>query len=162
MDGAHTIERCFDVTEATLHAVFDEIHRQRVRTEHLVLKASMVISGKSCPQQAGVKQVAEATVRCLKRTVPSSVPGIVFLSGGQSDELATAHLNEMNAGGAKLPWPLSFSYGRALQAPALKAWKGQPANVAAAQKALLHRSKCNSAACSGRYTAALEKEAAAA
>ena len=162
MDGAHTIERCFDVTERTLHALFAAVHDQRVRTEHLVLKASMVISGKNCPQQAGVREVAEATVLCLKRTVPSSVPGIVFLSGGQSDALATAHLNEMNAGGAKLPWPLSFSYGRALQAPALKAWKGQPGNVAAAQKALLHRSKCNSAACFGRYTAALEKEALAA
>lgn len=162
MDGAHTIERCFDVTETTLHALFDAIYQQRVRTEHLVLKASMVISGKSCSKQAGVKEVAEATLLCLKRTVPSSVPGIVFLSGGQSDELATAHLNEMNASGGKLPWPLSFSYGRALQAPALKAWKGQAANVAAAQKALLHRSKCNSAACFGRYTPALEKEALAA
>jgi fructose-bisphosphate aldolase class I len=157
MDGGHTIERCFDVTETTLHALFDAIHTQGVRTEHLVLKASMVVSGKNCPKQAGVKEVAEATVLCLKRNVPASVPGIVFLSGGQSDELATAHLNEMNAGGAKLPWPLSFSYGRALQAPALKTWKGRPENVAAAQKALLHRSKCNSAACFGRYSAAMEK-----
>ncbi len=162
MDGAHTIERCFDVTETTLHALFDAIRTQQVRTEHLVLKASMVISGKGCAKQAGVKEVAEATVLCLKRTVPASVPGIVFLSGGQSDELATAHLSEMNAGGAKLPWPLSFSYGRALQAPALKTWKGLPANVAAAQKALMHRSKCNSSACFGRYTAAMEKEALAA
>ena len=162
MDGAHTIERCFDVTEKTLQALFDAIRTQQVRTEHLVLKASMVISGKGCPQQASVKEVAAATVLCLKRTVPASVPGIVFLSGGQSDELATAHLSEMNASGGKLPWPLSFSYGRALQAPALKAWKGQPANVAAAQKALMHRAKCNSAACFGRYTAAMEKEAPAA
>lgn len=159
MAGSHNIERCYDVTEMALHALFDAMHTQRVRTEHLVLKASMVISGKKCPQQAGVKEVADATVQCLKRTVPASVPGIVFLSGGQSDELATAHLNEMNAGSAKLPWPLSFSYGRALQAPALKTWKGQPGNVAAAQKALMHRAKCNSAACFGRYTATMEKEA---
>ncbi|MDB5810539.1 MAG: Fructose-bisphosphate aldolase class [Betaproteobacteria bacterium] len=162
MDGAHTVERCFDVTEHTLHALFHELHRQRVTAEHLVLKASMVISGKSCPQQAGVQQVADATVQCLKRTVPSAVPGIVFLSGGQSDELATAHLNAMNAGNADLPWPLSFSYGRALQAPALKVWKGQPGNVAAAQKALFQRAKLNSAACFGRYKPEMEKEAAAA
>ena len=160
MDGAHTLERCFDVTENTLATLFNTLHRQRVRAEHLVLKASMVISGKQCPQQASVQQVADATVQCLKRTVPSAVPGIVFLSGGQSDELATAHLNAMNAGGAKLPWPLSFSDGRALQAPALKAWKGQPGNVAAAQKALMHRSKLNSAAATGRYKAEMEKQAA--
>lgn len=159
MDGAHTLERCFDVTENTLATLFNTLHRQRVRAEHLVLKASMVISGKQCPQQASVQQVADATVQCLKRTVPSAVPGIVFLSGGQSDELATAHLNAMNAG-ATLPWPLSFSYGRALQAPALKAWKGQPGNVAAAQKALMHRSKLNSAAATGRYKAEMEKQAA--
>ena len=160
MDGAHTLERCFDVTENTLNTLFTTLYRQRVRAEHLVLKASMVISGKECPQQASVQQVADATVQCLKRTVPSAVPGIVFLSGGQSDELATAHLNAMNASGAQLPWPLSFSYGRALQAPALKAWKGQPGNVAAAQKALFHRAKLNSAACFGRYKAEMEKQAA--
>ena len=162
MDGSHTLERCFEVTENTLHALFSEVYRQRVRAEHLILKASMVISGKECPQQASVQQVADATVQCLKRTVPSAVPGIVFLSGGQSDELATAHLNAMNAGGPRLPWPLSFSYGRALQAPALKAWKGQPANVPAAQKALLHRAKLNSEACFGRYKAEMEKAALAA
>ena len=122
----------------------------------------MVISGKECAQQAGVQQVADATVQCLKRTVPAAVPGIVFLSGGQTDELATAHLNAMNANGAALSWPLSFSYGRALQAPALKAWKGQPASVSAAQKALFHRAKLNSAACFGRYKAEMEREAAAA
>ena len=158
MDGSHTIERCYDVTERTLHALFEAIYAQRVRTEHLVLKASMVISGKSCATQASVQAVADATVLCLTRTVPAAVPGIVFLSGGQSDELATAHLSAMNAEGAKLPWPLSFSYGRALQAPALKAWKGQTANVAAAQKALMHRAKCNSAACFGTYSAAMEIE----
>ena len=158
MDGSHTIERCYDVTERTLHALFEAIYVQRVRTEHLVLKASMVISGKSCATQASVQEVADATVLCLKRTVPAAVPGIVFLSGGQSDELATAHLGAMNAEGARLPWPLSFSYGRALQAPALKAWKGQAANIAAAQKALMHRAKCNSAACFGRYSSDMEKE----
>ena len=162
MDGGHTLERCFDVTENTLHALFNELHAQRVRFEHLILKASMVISGKDCAQQAGVQQVAEATVQCLKRTVPAAVPGIVFLSGGQSDELATAHLNAMNAGKAALPWPLSFSYGRALQAPALKAWKGQPGSVPAAQKALYHRAKMNSEACFGRYKAEMEKDALAA
>ena len=160
MDGSHSIERCYDVTERTLHALFEAIHAQRVRTEHLVLKASMVISGKSCATQASVQEVADATVLCLMRTVPAAVPGIVFLSGGQSDELATAHLSAMNAEGAKRPWPLSFSYGRALQAPALKAWKGQTANVAAAQKALMHRAKCKSAACFGTYSAAMEKEGA--
>jgi fructose-bisphosphate aldolase class I len=162
MDGSHTLERCFDATENTLHALFDALHGQRVRMEHLVLKASMVISGKECPHQAGVEQVAAATVQCLKRTVPAAVPGIVFLSGGQSDELATAHLNAMNAKGAALPWPLSFSYGRALQAPALKVWKGQPASVPAAQKALFHRAKMNSEACFGRYKAEMEKAALAA
>ena len=162
MDGNHTLERCFDVTENTLHALFDELHRQRVRYEHVVLKASMVISGKGCAQQAGVQQVADATIQCLKRTVPAAVPGIVFLSGGQSDELATAHLNAMNAQAAARPWPLSFSYGRALQAPALKAWKGQAGNVPAAQKALSHRAKLNSAACFGRYKAEMEKDALAA
>ena len=162
MDGSHTLERCFDVTEKAQHALFDELHRQRVRFEHLVLKPSMVISGKDCPQQASVQQVADATVQCLKRTVPAAVPGIVFLSGGQSDELATAHLNAMNAGKAALPWPLSFSYGRALQAPALKAWKGQPGSVLAAQKALYHRAKMNSAACFGSYKSEMEKDALAA
>ena len=162
MDGNHTLERSFEVTENTLHTLFHALYRQRVRLEHLVLKASMVVSGADCAQQAGVEQVADATVQCLKRTVPAAVPGIVFLSGGQSNELATAHLNAMNAKGAALPWPLSFSYGRALQAPALKAWKGQPANVPAAQKALFHRAKLNSAACLGRYKAEMEKDALAA
>ena len=162
MDGDHTLERCYAVTEDTLETLFHELRHQRVRADLLVLKASMVIAGKSCPQQASVQQVADATVQCLKRTVPAAVPGIVFLSGGQSDELATAHLNAMNAMDAALPWPLSFSYGRALQAPALKAWKGQAANVAAAQKALHHRAKCNSAACFGRYRPEMEKEALAA
>ena len=162
MDGSHSLERCFDATENTLQALFRELYRQRVRVEHTILKASMVIAGKDCAQQAGVPQVADATVHCLKRTVPAALPGIVFLSGGQSDELATAHLNAMNAKGAALPWPLSFSYGRALQAPALKAWRGQPGNVPAAQKALFHRAKLNGAACFGRYRTEMEKDALAA
>ena len=162
MDGNHTLERCFDMTENTLLALFHALYEQHVRVEHTILKASMVIAGKDCPQQASVQQVAEATIRCLKRTVPAALPGIVFLSGGQGDVLATAHLNAMNATDAALPWPLSFSYGRALQSPALKTWKGQAANVAAAQKALYHRSKCNSAACFGRYKPEMEQEVLAA
>jgi len=161
MDGKHTIERCFEATEATLRGVFNALYQQRVTLEHMVIKASMVISGSECPKRAGVEEVAKQTLRCLKRAVPAAVPGIVFLSGGQGAEEATAHLNAMNLMGPN-PWPLSFSYGRALQEPALKTWKGQSANVAAAQKALYHREKMNSAACSGRYTAQMEQEKAAA
>jgi fructose-bisphosphate aldolase class I len=161
MEGAHTIERCFEVTGAALRSVFNALYQQRVTLEHMVLKASMVIAGDKCPKQAGVEDVARETVRCLKRTVPAAVPGIVFLSGGQSAEVATAHLNCMNQMGPH-PWPLSFSYGRALQDPALKMWRGQAANVAAAQKALFHREKMNSAACHGHYSAQMEQEKAAA
>lgn len=163
MDGDHSIERCEEVTEWTLHAVYEALYLNRVTLECSVLKPSMVISGKSCPQQAGVDEVAERTVRTLKRTVPAAVAGIVFLSGGQSDEAATAHLNAMNRMfSGKLPWPLSFSYGRALQQPALKAWKGSAANVAAAQAALLHRARLNGLATLGRYSEELEKPALAA
>ena len=161
MDGKHTLERCFEVTVATLRSVFSALYQQRVTLEHMVLKASMVISGSECPNRAGVEEVAKQTLRCLKRTVPAAVPGIVFLSGGQGNEEATAHLNAINLMGPN-PWPLSFSYGRALQGPALKTWKGQAANVAAAQKALYHREKMNSAACLGRYAAQMEQEKAAA
>lgn len=161
MDGKHTLERCFEVTGAALGSVFNALYLQRVALEHMVLKASMVISGSECPKRAGVEEVAKQTLLCLKRTVPAAVPGIVFLSGGQGAEEATAHLNAMNLMGPN-PWPLSFSYGRALQEPALKTWRGQAANVAAAQKALYHREKMNSAACLGRYTAQLEQEKAAA
>ncbi|HXZ95909.1 MAG TPA: class I fructose-bisphosphate aldolase [Burkholderiales bacterium] len=161
MDGNHTIERCFEVTEATLRSVFSALYLQRVALEHMVLKASMVISGSECPERAGVEEVAQQTLQCMKRTVPTAVPGIVFLSGGQGPEEATAHLNAMNLLGPN-PWPLSFSYGRALQEPALKTWKGQAANAAAAQKALYHREKMNGAACLGRYTTQMEKERAAA
>jgi len=124
----------------------------------MLLKPNMVLSGYECPKQASVREVAEATVRCFRRVVPAAVPGIVFLSGGQSDEAATAHLNEMNKIGGG-PWQLSFSYGRALQAPALKAWGGKPESVAAGQRAFYHRAKLNGAARSGRYSAAMEKAA---
>jgi fructose-bisphosphate aldolase class I len=163
MDGAHTIERCEQVTEWTLNAVYEALYMNRVSLEDSVLKPSMVISGKDCPRQAGVQEVAQRTVSTLKRTVPAAIAGIAFLSGGQSDEAATAHLGAMNRMYAgKLPWQLSFSYGRALQQPALKAWRGAPANVAAAQAALLHRARLNGLASLGRYTADLEKQPLAA
>lgn len=159
MDGDHTIERCEDVTEAALKRVFMALFAHRVVLEHMLLKPNMVISGKKCPTQAGVEQVAEATVRCLRRTVPASVPGVVFLSGGQSPEVATAHLNAMNALGDH-PWQLSYSYGRALQDEALRAWGGQAAGVAAGQKAFLKRSRCVSAARFGKYSRQMELSAA--
>ena len=156
MDGDHSIERCEQVTEWTLNAVYEALYVNRVSLEGSVLKPSMVISGKKNARQAGVAEVAERTVRILKRTVPAAVTGIVFLSGGQSDELATAHLDAMNKLGAS-PWPLSFSYGRALQQPCLKAWGGSPANVAAAQAALAHRGRMNGLAALGKYAASMEK-----
>lgn len=158
MDGAHDLARCEAVTGEVLSQVFSELHRHRVVLEHMVLKPNMVISGKKCPTQAGVEEVAEATVRCLKRYVPAAVPGIAFLSGGQSDELATAHLNAMNAGSA-LPWHLTFSYGRALQAPALKAWGGRAENIAAGQAALGLRARLNGLATRGEYSADMEQAA---
>jgi fructose-bisphosphate aldolase class I len=161
MDGDHTIDRCREVTEATLEAVFIELFSQRVVYEGMLLKPNMVISGKDCPQQAGPEEVAEKTVRCFRGAVPAAVPGVVFLSGGQSDEEATANLNAMNALGPQ-PWELSFSYGRALQAPSLKAWKGEDANVQAGQDALAHRARLNGAARDGSYTSEMEKELAAA
>ncbi len=163
MDTDHTIERCEEVTEWTLNAVYDALYVNRVALEGSVLKPSMVISGKGCPRQAPVDEVAERTVKVLKRCVPAAVSGIVFLSGGQSDELATDHLNVMNKKfGQGLPWPLSFSYGRALQAASLKAWKGAQANIAAGQNALLHRSRMNSLAAAGKYSADAERQAKAA
>ncbi len=155
MDGDHTIERCELVTEWTLNAVFEALYMNRVSLEGSVLKPSMVISGKKCSRQAGVEEVAERTVRILKRTVPAAVAGIAFLSGGQSDEVATAHLDAMNKLGAS-PWPLSFSYGRALQQKPLKAWMGSSANVPAAQAALAHRARMNGLAALGRYSASME------
>jgi fructose-bisphosphate aldolase class I len=156
MDGEHDQERCETVTTGVLRSVFRELARQGVMLEGMLLKPSMTVSGKSCAHQAGVEDVAEATVRTLLRTVPASVPGIVFLSGGQSSEVATAHLNAMNKMGPH-PWELSYSYGRALQEPALTIWHGEQANVGAAQAAFYHRSKCNSAARSGSYTPELER-----
>jgi len=158
MDGVHTLERCADISSATLKIVFEELYAHRVALEGILLKPNMVISGMQCPRQAGVAEVARETVAVLKRYVPAAVPGIVFLSGGQSAELATTHLNAMNALG-HFPWKLSFSYGRALQAPALEAWRGQEANWAAGQKAFSQRARCNSAACAGAYTAQMEKAA---
>lgn len=161
MDGGHTIDRCYEVTEATLQAVFNELFSQRIVYEGMLLKPNMVISGKECAEQAGPERVAEATVRCFRSVVPAAVPGIVFLSGGQSDEEATANLNAMNSTGPH-PWQLSFSYGRALQAPSLKAWKGDDANVEAGQEALAHRARMNGAARDGSYKPDMEKVAAAA
>lgn len=158
MDGAHTIERCAAVTSVVLKAVFDELYAQRIALEGMILKPNMVVSGMQCPQQASVEQVARETLKVLKARVPAAVPGIMFLSGGQSPELATEHLNALNALGAS-PWTLSFSYGRALQAPSLEAWHGQADKVAAGQRAFLLRARCNSAACAGRYTSAMEKAA---
>jgi len=158
MDGEHTIERSFEVTSAVLDSLYEALFLQRVRLDGTLLKPNMVLSGYSCKQQASVQEVAEASVRCYRATVPAAVPGIVFLSGGQSDEVATAHLSAMNTLGG-LPWELSFSYGRALQAPALKAWKGEVANVDAGRDAFLHRAKLNSAARSGSYTPDMEKAA---
>jgi fructose-bisphosphate aldolase, class I len=155
MDGAHTIERCDDVTADTLGAVFAALRAHRVRLDGTLLKPNMVLSGRDCPEQAGVQQVADTTVRCLRDAVPASVPGIVFLSGGQTDEAATAHLNAMNQLGPQ-PWQLSFSYGRALQAPALKAWKGEAANAPSAQRAFHHRARLNGAARFGRYSEDME------
>jgi fructose-bisphosphate aldolase class I len=160
IDGDHTIERCYEATETTLRAVFRELAMQRVAFDGMILKASMVISGKACSKQAGVQEVAEQTVRCLRQTVPVPVAGVAFLSGGQTTEQASAHLNAMNTMFKDLPWPLTFSYARALQQPALDAWKGKPANVQAAQKLLLHRARLNGAASMGGYNEKMEKEAA--
>ena len=160
MDGTHTIQRYFEVTQHTLQSVFHSLYEHRIVLEGMLLKPNMVLSGKDCPQQASVQEVAEATVRCMKRVVPAAVPGLVFLSGGQTDQQATEHLNAMNRL-PDLPWQLSFSYGRALQAPVLKAWKGDQANVAAAQQAFHHRAWCNSKARFGKYTEEMETTKAA-
>ncbi len=156
MDGDHSIETSFDVTSKTLHAVFTELRDQKVWFEQMLLKPNMVLSGYDASDRAGVQEVTEQTIRCFRRHVPAAVPGIVFLSGGQTDEDATAHLNAMNAMGPH-PWELSFSYGRALQAPALKAWGGAPTNVSAGQAAYLHRAKLNGLARTGSYSPDLEK-----
>jgi fructose-bisphosphate aldolase class I len=158
MDGSHSIERCEEVTQLTLELVFDRLYAHRIVLEGMLLKPNMVIAGKKAARQADMNEVAEATVRLLRRTVPPAVPGIVFLSGGQTPEQATAHLNEMNRLGDH-PWELSYSYGRALQDEALKAWRGQKENVAAAQKAFAKRGGFCSAARSGSYSSEMEMAA---
>ncbi len=155
IDGDHTIERCEEVTLEVLHAVFDALYHHKVKLEYIVLKPSMVISGKNCAQKASVSQVAEATVRVLRQTVPATVPTINFLSGGQTPEQATAHLNAMNKLGP-LPWNLSYSYARALQDNCMKTWKGQANNIPAAQQAFQKRAKLNSLAATGAYTDNME------
>ncbi|HJR45696.1 MAG TPA: class I fructose-bisphosphate aldolase [Actinomycetota bacterium] len=159
MDGAHSIERCDEVTREVLKNLFIQLELHRVPLEGLLLKTNMVISGKKNSDRADVQTVAEKTVAALKETVPAELPGIVFLSGGQGDEEATAHLDAMNKIGG-FPWELSFSYGRALQAPSLAAWKGEPSNVEAGQNALFHRARMNGAARSGAYSSDMENEAA--
>jgi len=159
-DGTHTIEQSSKATGRTLQAVFTELHDQRVDYRGTLLKPNMVLSGYEASNRASIDEVAEATIQLFKKHVPAAVPGIVFLSGGQSDEDATAHLNAMNARGPH-PWQLSFSYGRALQAPAIKAWGGKPENVEAAQRAYYHRAKMNGAARTGMYAPEMEREAVA-
>ena len=151
MDGDHDIDRCDRVTTLVLNTVFDELYAQDVALEGMILKPNMVISGSGCKTQAGVDEVAGRTVECMKRCVPAAVPGIMFLSGGQSEADATAHLNAMNAKEGAAPWKLSYSYGRALQQSCLKAWKGEAGNVKAAQEVLLERARGNSAACAGTF-----------
>ena len=159
MDGGHDIDRYAEVTEATLHEVYTQLRIQNVRLEATLLKPNMVLSGSECASQAGVQEVAARTVEVLKRCVPAAVPGIVFLSGGQSDRLATEHLDAMNKLGENPPWKLSFSYGRALQAAPLQAWGGKAENVPAAQAAFLLRAQCNGAAAAGAWSASMEKAA---
>jgi fructose-bisphosphate aldolase, class I len=159
MDGDHDIDRCFEVTTRVLNQTFQELRIQRVALEGMILKPNMAIAGKKSPKQASVEEVAEKTIRMLKACVPAAVPGIAFLSGGQSDEAATAHLDAMNRIGG-LPWRLTFSYGRALQAAPQKAWSGKAENVAAGQRAFTHRARMNSLATKGEWKADLEKKAA--
>ena len=156
MDGAHTIERCEHVASFVLHAVFRALFEQAVAPEAMLLKPSMVIAGKECPRQASINEVATATLRLLRRHVPVAVPGIVFLSGGQSARVATAHLNAINQLPGPKPWKISFSYGRALQDPALEAWHGRDENLMAGQRALHRRASFNGAAAAGKYTDAME------
>jgi fructose-bisphosphate aldolase class I len=156
MDGPHTIERCEEVTGAVLHALFDELHSQHVTLEAMLLKPNMVMPGVHCPDQASVQEVAEATVRCLRRHVPAAVPGIIFLSGSQNPLQATMHLSAINQIAGPTPWRLSFSYGRALQDEALEAWQRGHQDRSAGQKAFYHRARCASAAALGLYTTAME------
>jgi fructose-bisphosphate aldolase class I len=158
MDGAHTLERCREVTEEVLRTVINQLNSQRVMLEGMLLKPNMVLAGLASTNQASVDEVADATVQCLLRAVPAAVPGVVFLSGGQPSELASARLNAMNVRfKARLPWAVTFSFARAIQQPALEIWRGEEANVSAAQKALIHRARCNHAARRGGYNSVMEK-----
>jgi fructose-bisphosphate aldolase class I len=156
MAGKHTLARCEEVTHATLECVFGALYEHQVALEHMLLKTGMILSGSECPEQAGLEEIAEATLRCFRLTVPAAVPGIVFLSGGQSDLAATERLNAI-CRMSDAPWKLSFSFGRALQDTAMKIWKGSTANVTLAQAVLLHRARCNSLAIQGHYSASLEE-----
>ena len=157
MDGAHSLETCFEVTEEVLRAKFSQLYTQRVDLEGMILKPNMVLPGKDCPKQSSVEEVAEATVTCLLRAVPGAVPGIAFLSGGQPYESASTRLNAMNLMfKTRMPRALTFSFSRAIQQPALEIWKGQQANAVAAQQALYHRARCNSAARLGQYRTEME------
>jgi fructose-bisphosphate aldolase class I len=158
MEGDHTLDKCREVTDKVLRTVFSELFAQRVMLEGIILKPNMILPGSTCPKQETVEEVADATVNCLKRAVPAAVPAIAFLSGGQSAELASARLNAMNVRfKSRLPWALAFSFARAIQQPALALWKGQEANVLAAQQALVHRARCNQAARRGEYSQAMEQ-----
>ncbi|MEM0979736.1 MAG: class I fructose-bisphosphate aldolase [Cyanobacteria bacterium P01_H01_bin.58] len=158
IDGAHTLANCWHVTDETLHEVFNQLHTQNVAFDQMILKPSMVIPGKACSEQASVEAVAEATISCLLKNVPASVAGIAFLSGGQTMEQSSAHLNAMNSVfGSQCPWPVTFSYARAIQQPALDHWSGDASHVAEAQARLLKRAQCNSAASMGEYSAEMEK-----
>lgn len=158
MDGTHTLDRCYDVTEKTLRIVFFQLENLRVILEGMILKPNMVVPGKECTKQDSIEEVADATVNCLLRSVPAAIPGVAFLSGGQSAQLASARLNAMNVRfKEKAPWALTFSYSRAILQPALEAWNGSESHVLTAQKVLLHRAKCNSAASKGQYKDNMDK-----
>jgi fructose-bisphosphate aldolase class I len=158
MNGPHTIERCEQVTSGVLQVVFAALFEQGIQLEGMLLKPNMVVSGDECPRQASVDEVAAATLRTLRRRVPAAVPGIVFLSGGQSDVVATRHLDAINRAGGPKPWPLTFSYGRALQDAALATWRGDPGHVTTAQRAFAHRARCNSLAALGMYSELIEED----
>ena len=159
MDGEHSLKRCGEVTEEVLRMVFNQLYVQRVMLGGMILKPNMVLPGLSCPKQETVDEVADATVRCLLRAVPAAIPGIAFLSGGQSGELASARLNAMNVRfKSRLPWAVAFSFARAIQQPALEIWRGEESHVSSAQQALYHRAKCNTAARGGTYDAAMEAD----
>lgn len=160
MEGDHTLQRCREVTELVLHTVFNQLYKQRVVLEGMLLKPNMVLPGLSCAQQATVDDVADATIGCLSRVVPAAVPGVAFLSGGQSAELASSRLNSMNARfKSRAPWALTFSFARAIQEPSLEIWQGNAANVTAAQQALLHRARCNRDARRGEYNPTIDETA---